>query len=177
MKLSKIERYSLSNQLRILEALYPNEASEFAVQREVFENGYELLYESGMQHVYDDDDVLTEKECLEVWDTMEMFEGIDRSFKNLGIDHDEHGFTKFRGYDGNSEGKFMSFAEFTVKKERRFAYLPLNEADYFNSHMQVRETYNRMLEVWREVDPKDRYSMNKQTLDTLLNASIHPENR
>lgn len=44
MKLTRMERIVLVNQLRIMEALYPDEASQLGVQREALERGYELLY-------------------------------------------------------------------------------------------------------------------------------------
>jgi len=101
MELSKLERYFLSNQLRILEALYPTEADEFAVQREAIEQGYSFIYEMGMDHILDGDDVMTQNEAKEVWDAMDMFLSIDRTIQELGLEelHNEH-FTRFRGYDG-----------------------------------------------------------------------------
>ena len=56
VKLTRVERYILSNQFRILEALYPDEASHFATTREALEHGYEILYDWDMEHIYDDTD-------------------------------------------------------------------------------------------------------------------------
>ena len=39
------ERWMVSNQLRILEALYPEEAESLAVQREANERDYEYVYD------------------------------------------------------------------------------------------------------------------------------------
>ena len=40
-KLTTLDRLVLSNQYRILEALYPDEAETLAIKREAIENGYE----------------------------------------------------------------------------------------------------------------------------------------
>jgi len=178
MELSKLERYFLSNQLRILEALYPTEADEFAVQREAIEQGYSFIYEMGMDHILDGDDVMTQNEAKEVWDAMDMFLSIDRTIQELGLEelHNEH-FTRFRGYDGNNESKFMGFAAFTVERLRRFTHLPLKEELYFNSHMPTRPIYDRMLTEWRKIDYQHRFPMNKEDLMKVLEAAVHPENR
>lgn len=177
MELTKLERYFLSNQLRILEALYPQEADEYAKKREILESGYEYLYDSGMEYIYEGRDVMSVEECKEVWNTLDMFEGIDRSLENLGRQHDNPSRTKFRGYDGNSESKFMGFAEFTINRERRWTYLPLAEENYFNSHMQLREVYGRMLVEYQQIPHAERYSMSAELLERVIGAAVHPDNR
>ncbi len=178
MELSKLERYFLSNQLRILEALYPNEADEFAVQREAVEQGYSFIYEMGMDHILDDEDAMTPEEAREVWNAMDMFLSIDRTIQDLGLEElqNKH-ITRFRGYDGNNESKFMGFAAFTVERLGRFTHLPLKEELYFNSHMPTREIYARMLTEWRKIDYQNRFPMKKEDLMTVLEAAVHPDNR
>lgn len=178
MKLSKLERYTLSNQLRILEALYPNEAEDFAVQREAIESGYELLYELNIDHIYDEGSALTEEECREVWNTMDMFLAIDRSRELLKNDSLENEYAaKFRGYDGNNETKFMAFAAYTVERLKRFTHLKMAEPGYFNSHMPVRPVYLRMLDEWQKIPMPARFQMSEDQLKAVLDSAIHPENR
>ena len=171
MILSKYERYSLSNQLRILEALYPSEADDLAVQREAVEKGYFLAIEEGMEHIYDSDSVVSLEECEEVWSVMNMFLAIDQTIKALGKAnlHDDY-FTRFRGYDGNNEAKFMGFAEFTIKRMGRFAHLPLEKSDYLNSHMPIREMYLSMHEEWQRISLNSRFPMSEQDLIRVLSA-------
>jgi uncharacterized protein YfbU (UPF0304 family) len=178
MKLSRIERYFLSNQLRILEALYPDDAEDFAVQREAVEQGYELAYTIGMDHIHDDSETVSEEESKEVWDTMDMFLSIDRTIENLNLPelHKEH-FTRFSGYDGNNESKYMAFASFTVERMQRFTHLPLEEDGYFNSHMPTRPIYLRMLKVWRGIPYDGRFPMNKERLLQVLEVAVHPDSR
>lgn len=174
VQLSKIERIQLINQHRILQKLYPEEAKYNEKAIEILSNGYEYLYDEIYQFIYDGDDVMSDAECKEVWDTLSMFDSIDRTIEELGLEHDTRIFTKFMGYDGNNEGKFLGFAEFTIMKDRRFTSLPLNKENYFNSHMPVREIYGRMLDAWQSIDPYSRYPMTKENLDKVLEAANYP---
>lgn len=179
MKLTKLERIFLVNQLKILEALYPDEAEQLSLQREALEQGYEMLYKWHTEYIYEGDDVMTIEESREVWDTMEMFVAIDRSLKELSQDqvNDKRLWTKFMGYDGNNEGKFMSFAQFTVERMKRFDDLPMPKPGYFNAHMPVRDIYRRMLAEWKKVPSQSRFDLNKVDLTKILAAAAHPENR
>lgn len=176
MKLSKLDRIFLVNQLRILEKLYPDEADQMAVQREALERGYEMIYAWDTEYIYDGDDKMSADESREVWDTMDMFDGISRSMPQ-GFDTTGYPVTKFAGYDGNNEGKFLNFAQFTVERLRRFEYLPMQRDGYWNSHAPMREIYQRMLEEWRKVSMVNRFSMGEENLRRILGAAIHPENR
>lgn len=66
MKLSRTERWMLSNQYRILEALYPADAGSYARHREALESGYELHYDWMIGSIYDDKDTLSSEDCREV---------------------------------------------------------------------------------------------------------------
>lgn len=176
MKLSKLDRILLINQLKIIEALYPDEAEELGVRREVLERGYEMLYAWDYDYVYDGNDMMTAEESQEVWDTLDMFEAIQRSMPE-GVDTKYYPVTKFAGYDGNNEGKFLSFAQFTVERLKRFEYVPMQKAGYWNSHMPIRPVYLRMLSEWKSTNHHDRFSMSRDELTRVLAAAIHPENR
>lgn len=178
LKLSRLDRYFISNQLRILEALYPNEADDYAVRREVIENGYEMLYNSNMNYIYDGEETMSIEESKEVWDTMDMFDAIDRSAKKLSPENLKgKRNTKFRGYDGNNESKFMAFAAFTVERLKRFEYLPMEKKGYWNSHMPTRDVYRRMLEEWRKMPMERRFELTADELQTVLDAAVHPDSR
>lgn len=174
--LSRFDRYMLSNQLRIMEVLIPTEAADLSTQREIFENGYEQLYDNGMQHISPEGETKSSTNCLEVWDTMDMFDGIGRSLSVLSENDNQVSFTKFLGYDGNSEGHFMAFAEFTVKRLGRFTYLELAEPNCWNSHRSTRPIYGRMLSDWKKLHVKDRFKMSREQLLGVLKAQIHPDN-
>lgn len=177
-RLSRLERYFLSNQLRILEALYPDEADSLAVRREAIERGYEFLYGWDMEHIYSGDDVMTPEESAEVWETLDMFDAIERSSQTVGPENlDGFHFKKFAGYDGNNESKFMSFAAFTVERLGRFQYIQTAKAGYWNSHAPVRAIYQRMLEVWQRIPRERRFDLSLDQLREILGAAVHPDNR
>jgi len=175
---TRMERLFLSQNLLILEKLSPEDAEIYAQQRTIIERGYELLYFELLQHVYDDKDTMSFEECSEVWDTLDMFDAIARGLQQFpNTPRKPHYFTKFHGYDGNNEAKFMSFARFTVKELQRFSYIELEKPDYWNSHFPVRDIYGRMLEQWRTVDPYARFKLTQPQLIAVLEAAVHPENR
>ena len=177
-KWSRLDRYFLSNQLRIMEALYPDEANDFAVRRESIEKGYEIFYEIDMSYIYGGNDKMTAEESREVWDTMDMFDAIDRALKIHGVGLAEGmPITQFRGYDGNNEAKFMSFAAFTVERLGRFKYLPMAKEGYWNSHAPSREPYSRMLSEWKEIPSPENFDLSKDQLRRVLEAAIHPDQR
>ena len=176
VSLTRLERYFLSNQLRILEALYPDEAESLSIKREAIENGYELLYGWDLEHIYDGSSVMTPSECEEVLETLAMCDAIDRATREAG-DIENKSFAKFSGYDGNNESKFKSFAEFMMRKRERFSYLPLQKDNYWNSHMPMRHVYQRMLDEWHRVSETRRYALSREETAAILAAAIHPESR
>ena len=174
LNLTKLDRIVLVNQLRILEALYPDEASHLSVQREVLECGYEMLYEWYTDHISEGSSAMTVNESREVWDTMDMFDAINQSLPD-SLNKDEYILTQFNGYDGNNEGKFMNFARFTVERLKRFEYIPMREVDRWNSHMPMRPAYLRMLSEWKKIPEPYRFNMSIDNLKTVLAAAPHPE--
>jgi uncharacterized protein YfbU (UPF0304 family) len=177
-KLSRLDRLFLSNQMRILEALYPNDADDIAVQREAIERGYEMLYGWDMDHIYDGDDVMTAAESSEVWDTLDMFDAINRFVSRTDDEEIKNSpFTKFMGYDGNNEGKFMAFTAYTIERLKRFEFVPTPKKNYWNSHMPVREIYQRMLEEWRKTPRERRFDLTVAEAKAILAAAVHPSNR
>jgi uncharacterized protein len=147
MNLTRTERWILSNQYRILEKLYPDEAEALARNRDALEMGYELEYREACQHIYDDRDTMTIDECKEVIDILAMFSEIKTDFTSLtdksGIDE---WATKFIGFDGNDETKQMGYVRYIVEQGNRFE--TLDRGDNFNSHAPMLEPYRRMLREW-----------------------------
>ena len=176
MQLSKKDRVILIHQHQILQKLVPEEAAEHEKAIEILRYGYELLYDEIYQNVFEEE-ILSKDDCLEVWETLSMFDSIDRTIQHLGLDHAPDRTTMFFGYDGNNEGGFLGFAEFTVTKDNRFTYLPMERENYFNSHMPARSVYQRMLETWKQVPSGARFPMTAKQLESVLNAAVHPENR
>lgn len=149
MELSMAERLIVSNQLRILEKLYPDEAERLAESRVAVERGYEGYYWSVFQHI--DRDVISKEMCTQVLDIMTMFSCLKDAYADL---RDKSGINpahvQFDGFDGNNEGEQLSFANFFCStdggrfKELVTEYVP-------NSHCPMFEMYLRMLKVFDSV--------------------------
>lgn len=166
MKLDRKERFVIVNQLKILEALFPAEASYYAIQRTAFENGYEAHYELAMDSI--SNDALTEEESEEVIDTLDMFSALKRSAKSLSDRTGLNDYSlKFRGYDGNhaEECKLLGYARYFVVELERFKDILEGQDNHFdfNSHMEVRKVYSRMLVEWKKI-PSGQESGTKHNL-------------
>lgn len=180
MKLDRKERFIISNQLKILEALYPEEASSYAIQRTAFEEGYESHYLWAMEQIAENP--LTEAESNEVIDTLNMFRAIHQCYKNLsdktGIE--EHDI-RFRGYDGNDpfECKLLGYARYFVVELERFQEILEDQEEHFdfNSHSEMLAVYRRMLDVWKRLPAEQRHKLNKGQLVEITNARTHPQYR
>jgi uncharacterized protein YfbU (UPF0304 family) len=164
MKLSRTERWILANQYRILELLDPGEAEGHARAREALENGYEVAYDWLCEDV--DRRGLSEEECTEVIDILDMFEAIRRVEDKSGIDEWR---TKFGGFDGNNEAAQMGFARYFCENGHRFA--ELDKGDNFNSHCPTLQRYRPMLREWKS--SKDKYNLTRNDLVRI--TSVAPE--
>ena len=113
MKLSRVERWTLANQYRILEALYPKEAKDHCEAREAIERGYELHYGEIAEFVYDDQESMTESECREVLDTLSMFDALKRGMASATPRPNVESWrVEFAGFDGNNESKQLAYAKY-----------------------------------------------------------------
>lgn len=161
MNLNRVERLMLSNQYKILEALYPKEAKDYARRREAIERGYELNYDWDLDYIYDGNDVMTKEECQEVFKVLGLFSALKHSYEKLadksGIDERD---IKFPGFDGNNETKQMAYARYLVEKEQRYGDLKIGDA--YNSHFPSLGRYRAMVEVWEGIE--DRYQLSKEEI-------------
>jgi uncharacterized protein YfbU (UPF0304 family) len=178
VKLTRVERVILANQMRILGALIPDEteASYFERARDALEHGYELEYEELFQHVWPEG--ITTEDCREVLDTLMMFVRLGDSFTRLkdssGVD--EYGL-KFRGYNGNDEGEFVEYVEH-VRRKNLFPQLLGDTPFAYRSNYGDRATYQRMLAKFKEVTSgKPADFLTKQEIAAILFERVHPENR
>jgi uncharacterized protein YfbU (UPF0304 family) len=143
MKLSSYERTVLVNQFRILQHLDKGSADHWKKAEDVFDNGYELEY--GHYLIDREDDSLTEEQCREVLDIMDVF----RTLANAKSE------VKFDGFDGNHpyEGKLLGYLHFLWKTER-YAESNHGDNDGGNSHGEMLPVYRRMVAAWKR-DRKD----------------------
>ena len=167
MKLSRLERLLLSNQLRILEALYPEEAGSYAQHRKAIEEGYALHYDWLTQHLYDE---MSEAQCQEVIDILDMYRALTFSAtKVANTALLEHPYFRFRGFDGNYETKQMGYAGYFIEDLGRFQELRYgNDHADLNSHMPTLGKYRNMLAEWARCS--DKYNLSTEDMLRMLNA-------
>jgi uncharacterized protein YfbU (UPF0304 family) len=158
MKLSRVERWMLVNQMRILEALYPDEAKSIAEHRQALEEGYELHYNEFAQHICDDEDTLSVEGCKEVLYILSMHQALKRAFDELP---DKSGIEEYRvrfvGFDGNDrvEGTMMAYTRWSCDSHGG-RFKDLDRGDDFNSHGRMLDSYRAMLKEWEKSKDKNR---------------------
>ncbi|SHK26795.1 hypothetical protein SAMN05216369_1279 [Marinobacter antarcticus] len=146
--MDKLKRYELINQLLILEKLYPEDADYYSKNRKALENGYELHYSWLTESISDG---LSEEQCKEVLDILDMYRSITFSWQRLHDGQEIPDKLKFQGFDGNYETELMGYVQYFVIELARFDELTYGkEHPYFNSHGPMLENYRRMLAVWKE---------------------------
>jgi len=163
MKLSKIERWMLSNQYQILEKLDPEQAKHYANAREVIENGYTLEYEWISQYIMDEFPV---EGCTEVLDILDMFQSLKFSYDELD---DKSGIkeasVRFQGFDGNHETNHMAYARHLVEDEGKFDVLQIKN---FNGHFPSLDRYLWMVEEWNK--SADKFRLTKDDIIRITSA-------
>ncbi len=170
MKLSKFERLILSNQLRILEKLYPEEADQIAAHRSAIEGGFALHYNDSVEYFSSE---LSEDDCKEVIDILNMHSALFFSYEKLddksGIEPHE---IEFRGFDGNDPGESrrMSYVKYLLHDLDRFEELHKKEKHpRYNSHTLMLHRYQEMLAEWENCD--DKYNLGKEDIRRIINSS------
>ena len=162
--MDKLKRYELINQLLILEKLYPEEADYYARNRKALENGYELHYSWLTENISDG---LSEEECKEVLDILDMYRSITFSWQRLHEGEELPEKLKFRGFDGNNETALMSYVQYFVIDLERFDELTYGEEHpYFNSHCPMLDKYRRMLSVWKKYD----FDLTEEQIASVMEA-------
>ncbi len=149
MKLTRFERLLLRNQHEILSHLDPDNADYHEKMRDIFEHGFELEFQSKLEHVYGEDDALDANECHFVIQTMSLYDALQSSVEALGdgVEVDKEAVL-FLGFDGNNEVQHMSYAEFLRERDGRFTHLRLG-GEGMNSRKRMIPAYKRMLDAWR----------------------------
>lgn len=167
MELTKKERLAFIYQLRILEALYPDEATDFAQKRTALEDGYSLHYEWLAEHLSDD---MSAEECREILDILDMYRAITFGLQKLeeGDALREHRLAKFRGFDGNNEGQLMAYVRYFIMDLDRFEELKQGKLPSFNSHMPMLGTYQAMLDRWKSIE--NGFELSRDQIAAVLGA-------
>lgn len=163
--MDKFERLNFINQMLILEKLYPEEAEYYAKNRKALEHGYELHYSWLVESI---SDPLSEDQCKQVLDVLDMYRSITFSWERLHGGEEIPSKLKFRGFDGNNETAQMGYTQYFINDLDRFRELTY-DSDYcdFNSHCPMLEKYTRMLAMWKSLDS---FELSEEEIEAVVAA-------
>lgn len=143
------ERLALVLQLRTLAAVCGTDEKEsLRLQIEALQSGYEFHYPDLVTPF---DNGLSRRTCIEVLDILEMYSELLWSFQKL---KDKSGVKEtdiwFPGFDGNYEGRQMSYANYFLFDLDRYESLHNQvKKNRCNSHCPMLDTYRKMLRAFR----------------------------
>jgi uncharacterized protein YfbU (UPF0304 family) len=170
MELTKKDRAILINQYRILKHLDPDSADRYDRLIEILERGYAVLY-SEIEPT-EDGTGLSEEECQFALDVLGLYRQIEAYKDGNPKDKDigQHPWGRFRGFDGNTEAEYLSFARLLLKygkfeETARHA----GDTDHFDSHMPTLSKYRSMVTVSKALGTDIDLSL-KERLYRVLEA-------
>ncbi|NAW97201.1 YfbU family protein [Vibrio sp. V23_P3S9T160] len=147
MEMTNAQRLILSNQYFLMSQMDPNNAKKYKRLQTIVERGYELQ----MRELNKEFGCLTEAECREVIDIMEMYHAMQESHKMLSDAESKNVDQRrlhFLGFDIAKESQRVHYVRFLVESEG--LYPQFDKADHhFNSQMPMSDKYRRMLTAWR----------------------------
>lgn len=114
MKLSLETRWILANQYRLLEQSAGDEGmrDHYRNVATILERGYELEYGMLTERF---SDPMSEEDCRELYDILTMFSDLQIAYAKVGETSGVDGAeVSFGGFDGNNEGKWMSYTHFLM---------------------------------------------------------------
>ena len=135
VKLTKKERAEFIYLLKILQNQGDKEY-DYENMIKALQYGYEYHYSDIFDCLFDEE--LSSEGCREVLDILEMYRGIIYSYNNLKRERKQLSLTeddiRFPGFDGNNEGKQMSYTEYFSKDLGRYDEIEQLSHGYYNSH-------------------------------------------
>ncbi|MDE1219686.1 YfbU family protein [Vibrio aestuarianus] len=166
MEMTNAQRLILSNQYFLMSQMDPNNANKYTRLQTIVERGYELQ----MRELNKEFGCLTEAECREVIDILEMYHAMQESHKMLadcdGKEVDQRRL-QFLGFDIAREAQLVHYVRFLVDSEG--LYTQFDKADHhFNSQMPMLDKYRRMLTTWRNC-PR-QYHLSAAEFKQIFNA-------
>ncbi len=166
MEMTNAQRLILSNQYYLMSQMDPENAAKYQRLQTIVERGYELQ----MNELNKDFGCLSDAECRQVIDIMEMYHAMQESNKMLEEaerkDVDQRRL-QFLGFDIATECQLVNYVRFLTDSEG--LYPQFDKADHhFNAQMPMLEKYRRMLATWRNC-PR-QYHLCANELRQIFNA-------
>lgn len=147
MEMTNAQRLILSNQYYLMSQMDPENSAKYQRLQTIVERGYELQ----MRELNKEFGCLTEAECREIIDIMEMYHAMQESNKMLADEERkevDQRRLQFLGFDIASEAQIVHYVRFLTDSEG--LYPQFDKADHhFNSQMPMLDKYRRMLTTWR----------------------------
>ena len=160
MKLTRVERLIIANQLAILERLTDDkhEKAHFGYLRDGLQHGYVYAYDEAVQMI--DKDELTEDRCKFVIDVLDMHRALKSAYDSLqdksSVDLDS---IEFPGFDGNYEAAYLGFCRYFINEPTKKRFSELAKGDDYDSHMPTLDRYAAMLDEWNK--SADRHKLTR----------------
>jgi uncharacterized protein YfbU (UPF0304 family) len=147
MEMTNAQRLILSNQYYLMSQMKPENAAKYSRLQTIVERGYELQ----MRELDNQFGKITEEECREIINIMEMYHAMQESNRMLSdsdrADVDQRRL-QFLGFDIASEHQLVNYVRFLVDSEG--LYPQFDKGDHhFNAQMPMLDKYRRMLTTWR----------------------------
>lgn len=171
--LTEVERLILFNQYSILSKL-ANDAGDKDTA-DIYET-YKTILLDGYKHDYSQllgifGDELSETKSKFVWDVLELYRAIYDKVHTLSPEkrkqYSEYKL-KFRGFDGNEEIEYYSYCKFIIQDLGRYAEIYENGKNELNSHCNIINYYNKLLEIWMNAGKP--YELSDDLFDDLMKA-------
>tara|TARA_Y100001956_G_scaffold11932_1_gene11139 strand:+ start:293 stop:793 length:501 start_codon:yes stop_codon:yes gene_type:complete len=166
MEMTNAQRLILSNQYYLMSQMEPENSAKYQRLQTIVERGYELQ----MRELNKEFGCLTEAECREIIDIMEMYHAMQESNKMLAEEERkevDQRRLQFLGFDIASEAQIVHYVRFLTDSEG--LYPQFDKADHhFNSQMPMLDKYRRMLTTWRNC-PR-QYHLCATELSQIFNA-------
>ncbi len=155
MKLTEKDRLILFNQLEILKHLNPDDSDRYDVDQTILLYGYKYHYDELIEGFAEE---LDESISQYVFDVFQMYRSLNNSYDELSREEKSEidlKDIKFQGYDGNEEIDHYTYARFVLEELKRYDEIYDNGKVKFNSHRNMLNKYDRMLNKWKSLG--DRY--------------------
>lgn len=151
MELTQKDRVILINQYQMLKHLDPDAAEHYDEFIEILQKGYTPLYPQIWLPL--DESELSEDQCRFVLDVLNLYRIIEKYQDANPQDQDirEHTWGRFRGFDETNESKYLSFARFLLRKQRKFEEFARHagNTDNFTSDGPTLSKYRNMVAAWK----------------------------
>ncbi|NBI13608.1 YfbU family protein [[Haemophilus] felis] len=164
MEMTATQRLILANQYKLMALLDSENAKKYQRLETIVKGGFEKELKELDKEFAD----LSEAECENVLNTLEMYHALQVSYNNL---EDKSALTphrlQFAGYCAVREKKYLNYLRFIVNVEGKYQDFMRCEHGC-DAQVQMWEKYQRMLNVWKSCP--HGYHLSMTEIQNILNA-------